>query len=100
MWMPGLMCDVKRVEYDYDLKQAKVIIKDDGCCNMPECIELIQSIDLDVRVIETFNDKGHDTTYAAEKGVWVSMDKHGSKNITAITRGISIEDQEQKRRNR
>ena len=66
-----LQCVVYAVEYDFKSRVGKLVMSNESCCDMHECINLFKSIDPKVKSIKTYAGKLLDTCYDMDgQNIW------------------------------
>jgi hypothetical protein len=63
VWRRELMCDVIRIEYDFEWCIGTAHFAEHNCCDMSGCINLFKRIDPYVKRIITFAGQQQDTWY-------------------------------------
>lgn len=58
-----VQCFVRELAYDFEAKEGRISLAEMQCTDMTGCIGLFKKIDLDVRVIKTFQGAIPDTEY-------------------------------------
>jgi len=61
-----LVCEVNRVEYDFNTKIGALWMQDGQCCDMSGCLKLFKRIDPEVKRIQTYSGEALDTVYTRE----------------------------------
>jgi len=72
MFHNRLMCDVKSLSVDFN-NQCASIHTTGGCVDMAGAIALVNDIDPDIDVIETFIDNREDTRYVKGRDRWYAQ---------------------------
>ena len=58
------------IEYDFKARRGRLLMEEDCCCDMGECIELFERIDRRVVLIETLAGDKKDTCYRRTNEKW------------------------------
>ncbi len=81
---PRLMCAVKRLSYDFELKRGEVSMPELNCTDMVGCVTLFVGIDPLVEQILTYAEDGDWTMYqrgADDPAMWSAIDADGAYHV-------------------
>lgn len=69
----GLMCRVRRLEYDFETRRGALFLPPCNCTDMGGCIALFRRVDRHVKRIETWAGTDQDTTYVRGADGWQAL---------------------------
>lgn len=72
-----LWCSVVSLGYDYVGGFGRLDMVDGHCCHMPACIRLFETIDPNVKRIQTFSGNRIDTIYIRRGKEWTAFSPGG-----------------------
>ena len=65
-----LKCEPIKVEYDFELRQGRLFMAEDNCCDMTGCIKFFERMDQGVLAIYTFAAGIPDISYLRNAVGW------------------------------
>ncbi len=69
-----LVCWPEKLEYDFVAHVGTLRLIAGGCCDMDGCIQLFETLDPEVRRINTYSGAEADTIYRKHQTEWKSYD--------------------------
>jgi hypothetical protein len=76
-----LMCDVERLDYDFEKCEGTLYVPPQNCTDMETCVELFMAIDPEVRRIRVFSGDALDSRYVRHHTTWISTQLKGEQHV-------------------
>ena len=73
VWDEKLMCYVISLDYNFCAREGQLFMEAGDCCDTSSCISQFESIDPNVKSIQTYSGKQKDAKYLKEGDDWKAV---------------------------